>query len=59
MELIRFCTGKTSDSAVIAFSLIFATKILSTILYSEFTSIEITIGTDIDRSSGSTRRSFM
>ena len=32
MALIKFWTGKTSESAVMAFSLIFATKKLSTIL---------------------------
>ena len=43
-ELIKFCIGNTSDMAVIAFSLILATKKLSTMLYSEFTSIDITMG---------------
>jgi hypothetical protein len=45
--IIRLCIGKASDTAVRAFSLIFATKILSTTLYSACTSIEITIGRDI------------
>jgi len=42
-----------------ASSLIFATKKLSTILYSEFTIIEITIGSAIDRSKGTTGLSFI
>ena len=40
------------DRAVIACSLIFATKKLSTMLYSEFTSIDSTIGIAIDARSG-------
>ena len=31
-ELMKFCIGKTSESAVMAFSLIFAMKKLSTML---------------------------
>ena len=42
----------TRDRAVIACSLIFATKKLSTMLYSEFTSIDSTIGIAIDARSG-------
>ena len=56
---MKFCTGNTSDSAVIALSLILATNRLSTMLYSEFTSIEITIGSAIESSSGSTGFSFI
>lgn len=58
-EFIRFWIGNTSDSAVIASSLIFATKKLSTILYIEFTSIEMTIGSDILAISGSIFSSFI
>ena len=50
--IIKFCTGNTRDRAVIACSLIFATKKLSTMLYSEFTSIDSTIGIAIDARSG-------
>ena len=53
----KFCTGKTSDSAVMASSLICATKKLSTILYRELTSMEMTIG--MDKISGKTGRSFI
>ena len=42
-----------------AFSLICATKKLSTILYREFTSIEMTIGKAMDRISGKTGFSFI
>lgn len=42
-----------------ASSLIFATKKLSTILYSELTAIEMTIGSDMDSTSGKMRRSFI
>lgn len=52
IELIRFCTGYTRDNAVIASSLILATKILSMMLYNEFTNIEITIGRAIDSNNG-------
>ena len=55
----KFCTGKTSDSAVMAFSLIWATKKLSTILYRELTSMEMTIGIAMDKISGKTGRSFI
>ena len=43
--------GKASDTAVNASSLIFATKILSTILYNAIMSIENIIGSDILRMS--------
>ena len=55
----KFCTGKTSDSAVMASSLIWATKKLSTILYRELTSMEMTIGIAMDKISGKTGRSFI
>ena len=42
-----------------AFSLICATKKLSTILYREFTSIEMTIGMAMDIISGKTGFSFI
>ena len=57
--LIRFCTGYTSDRAVMASSLICATKKLSTILYREFTSMEIIIGRAMDKISGNTGFSFI
>ena len=59
IALAKFWTGKTSDSAVMAFSLICATKKLSTILYREFTSIEMTIGRAMDMISGKTGFSFI
>ena len=57
--LIKFCTGNTSDSAVMASSLICATKKLSTMLYSEFTIMLITMGSAIEVISGSTGSSFI
>ena len=57
--LMRFCTGNTSESAVMASSLIFATKKLSTMLYSEFTSMETTMGSAMDISRGNTGLSFI
>ena len=57
--LTRFCTGYTSESAVIASSLICATKKLSTILYSELTIMEITMGSDIRSISPRTGCSFI
>ena len=59
MALIRFCTGYTSESAVMASSLMRATNRLSTMLYSAFTSIETTIGSAMDVNSGKTGFSFM
>ena len=59
IALIKFCTGYTRDNAVMASSLIFATKKLSTMLYSEFTSMDSTIGRAIDANSGSTGFSFI
>ena len=59
VALAKFCTGKTRDNAVMAFSLICATKKLSTILYREFTSIEMTIGMAMDIISGKTGFSFI
>ena len=59
MALTRFCTGNTSDRAVMACSLMRATKRLSTMLYSEFTSIEMTLGKAIETSSGSTGLVFI
>ena len=56
---MKFCTGYTSDRAVMASSLIWATKKLSTMLYSELTSIDNTIGRDIDSMSRNTGLSFM
>ena len=52
--VIRFWTGNTRDSAVMASSLIRATKKPSTMLYREFTSMERTIGRDMDATSGRT-----
>ena len=59
IALIKFWTGYTSDSAVIACSLICATKKLSIMLYKEFTSMEITIGSAMLVSSGNTGFSFI
>ena len=56
---MEFCTGYTSDKAVIASSLIFATKKLSTMLYKELTSIDITMGRDMDKMRGNTGLSFI
>ena len=42
--IIRFCIGNAIETAVSASSLILATNILSTILYSACTSIDIIIG---------------
>ena len=55
----RFCTGYTSDSAVMASSLICATKKLSTMLYSELTIMEITMGSDMRSMSFNTGCSFI
>ena len=54
-----FWTGYTSAKDVIAFSLNFATKKLSTMLYIAFTAIEITIGSDIDNTKGKIFFSFI
>ena len=43
--IIRFCRGKARETAVRAFSLSRATKMLSTMLYSAWTSMEIIMGT--------------
>ena len=51
VAIIKLWIGKASDTAVKAFSLIFATKILSTILYKACTSMDIIIGSDIDSKS--------
>ena len=57
--LIKFWMGKTRERAVMASSLICATKKLSTMLYREFTSMERAMGSPIESSSGSTGRSFI
>ena len=57
--LTKFWMGYTSESAVMACSLIRATNKLSTILYSELTSIEMTLGSAMDSSSGNTGRVFI
>ncbi len=57
--LIRFCTGYTRDRAVMASSLIWATKKLSTMLYREFTSMEMIMGRAMDRIRGNTGFSFI
>ena len=59
MALIMFCTGYTSESAVMACSLIWATKKLSTMLYSAFTVMESTMGNAMETSSGKIGRSFI
>ena len=59
IALIRFCTGYTSDRAVIASSLIWATNKLSTILYIALTSIEMTMGSAILVSRGKIGFSFI
>ena len=56
---MKFCIGNTSERAVMAFSPIFATKKLSMILYREFTSIDMTMGSDMDSISGKTGFSFI
>ena len=55
----KFCSGNTYESAVIASSLILATKKLSTILYKAFTIIDITIGSAMDIKSGNPGFSFI
>ena len=57
--LTKFWMGNTSESAVMACSLICATNRLSTMLYRELTSIEMTLGNAIDSSSGKTGRVFI
>ena len=57
--LMKFCTGNTSERAVMACSLIRATNRLSTMLYRLFTSIEITLGSAIESSSGNTGLVFI
>ena len=59
MALVKFWMGNTSERAVMASSLICATNRLSTMLYRELTSMEITLGSAMDNSSGSTGRSFI
>lgn len=49
--IIRFCTGKARDTALSAFSLSLATKMLSTTLYNAWTSMDTMMGTDIEISS--------
>ena len=49
--IIRVWRGKARETADRAFSLIWATKMLSTMLYRAWTSIEIIMGTDILKSS--------
>ena len=51
--------GNTSESAVMACSLIWATKRLSTMLYRLFTSIEMTLGRAMESSSGNTGLVFI
>ena len=46
--IIRLWTGKARDTARRAYSLILETKILSTILYSACTSMEIIMGRDME-----------
>ena len=50
-EIIRFCTGKARETAFRASSLSLATKTLSTTLYSAWTSMEMTMGIDMVKSS--------
>ena len=59
MALAKFWMGYTKERAVMASSLICATNRLSTMLYRELTSMEITLGSAMDNSSGSTGRSFI
>ena len=47
IAIIRLCTGKTRETAVSAFSLICATKTLSTTLYKACTSMDNIMGRDI------------
>ena len=49
--MTMFCHGKAIDTAVSASSQMRETKMLSTMLYSACTSMEIIIGTAIDSSS--------
>ena len=49
--IIRFCTGKARLTALRAFSLIRETKMLSTTLYSAWTSMESMMGTEMLKSS--------
>ena len=46
-EIIRFCAGKASDTAVSDASLTQLTNTLSTMLYSACTSMEAMMGSDI------------
>ena len=57
--LTKFWMGNTSESAVMACSLIWATKRLSTMLYRLFTSIEMTLGRAMESSSGNTGLVFI
>ena len=59
IALMRFCTGYTSESAVMASSLMRATKRLSTMLYSALTSMEMTMGSAIEVSNGKIGFSFI
>jgi len=52
----RFCSGKASDTAVSASRLTRATKILSTMLYIDWMSIERIGGTAMENSSRNTGR---
>ena len=51
MAVMMFCTGKAMETAVKAFSLIMATKMESTTLYSAWIKNEIIMGTLITASS--------
>ena len=59
MAFAKFWMGYTSDRAVTASSLMRATNRLSTMLYRLFTSMEMTFGSAIEISSGSTGFSFI
>ena len=59
MALAKFWMGNTSERAVMASSLMRATNRLSTMLYRLFTSMEMTLGSAMDTSSGSTGFSFI
>ena len=59
MALEKFWMGNTRLKAVMASSLMRATNRLSTMLYRLFTSMEITLGSAIESSSGSTGFSFI